>query len=197
MDKKTFIDKLKSVFSEIEKPVEEVVEEIKLVEIKTIDGVTLRIKEDELAEGIVVYVVDEEGNETVAPEGTHETEEAIIKTDAEGVITSIEDKEVEEEEVTEEVTEDLPVEMEVIEEVTGTVEDRLSAIEKGMVDLSEAIANLSKVEEAMSAISNLEKVVIELAALPAEKEIKLSKATDKETLKKDRESVLKFLSNRK
>jgi hypothetical protein len=196
MDKKTFIDKLKSVFSEIEKPVEEVVEEIKLVEIKTIDGVTLRIKEDELAEGIVVYVVDEEGNETVAPEGTHETEEVIIKIDAEGVITSIEDKEVEEE-VTEEVTEDLPVEMEVIEEVTGTVEDRLSAIEKGMVDLSEAIANLSKVEEAMSAISNLEKAVIELSALPAEKEIKLSKATDKETLKKDRESVLKFLSNRK
>lgn len=53
-----------------------------------VDGVTT-VEADSFAVGATLYVVDEAGNKTAAPEGTHETEDLTITVDAAGVITSI------------------------------------------------------------------------------------------------------------
>ena len=52
--------------------------------------------------------------------------------------------------------------------------------------------------ESMSSVESLEKEVAKFAALPADKEIKLSKASgDKLQKLNDREAKLRFLSKRK
>ena len=65
MDRNTFIDKIKLLFSEIENKQE------KLKDVTTIDGINLRIKEDEITEGVAVFIVSEDGEETPAPDGEH------------------------------------------------------------------------------------------------------------------------------
>jgi len=197
MDKKTFIDKIKTLFSEIENSVES-----KLIDVKTIDGVTLRIKE-EIKEGVVVYVVNtEDDSETIAPEGEHNIGDKTISTNVDGVITEIKENEEEVEEEVEEV-EDKKLESDVLEQEMSEeveeeeVEDKVleNPLEDRIKSLETAIGNLS---ESLSAIEILSEKVEKMSALPSDKEIKLSKS---EGLKKEkmnsREEKLKFLSNRK
>ena len=203
MDKKTFIDKLKTMFSDVESEVKEDT----FLDVKTVDGVSLRVKEEEIAEGVQVYVVDEEGIETPAPEGEHVIEGKTITTDAEGKVVSVVETEVEEE--VEEVEEveakecdcvgeegcecdkkgEYEAEMseEVIEEV-NPMEARIEALEK----------SLSNIAESMSAIDGLSKAVADLANSPADKEVKLSKSSDAPIKKEltSREAKLKAFSKR-
>ena len=203
MDKKNFIDRLKTMFSEVENEVKEDT----FVDVKTVDGVSLRVKEEEITEGVQVYVVDEEGIETPAPEGEHVIEGKTITTDAEGKVVSVVETEVEEE--VEEVEEveakecdcvgeegcecdkkgEYEAEMseEVIEEV-NPMEARIEALEK----------SLSNIAESMSAIDGLSKAVADLANSPADKEVKLSKSSDAPIKKEltSREAKLKAFSKR-
>ena len=203
MDKKTFIDKLKTMFSDVESEVKEDT----FIDVKTVDGVSLRVKEEEITEGVQIYVVDEEGIETPAPEGEHVIEGKTITTDAEGKVVSVVETEVEEE--VEEVEEveakecdcvgeegcecdkkgEYEAEMseEVIEEV-NPMEARIEALEK----------SLSNIAESMSAIDGLSKAVADLANSPADKEVKLSKSSDAPIKKEltSREAKLKAFSKR-
>ena len=203
MDKKTFIDKLKTMFSDVESEVKEDT----FIDVKTVDGVSLRVKEEEISEGVQVYVVDEEGIETPAPEGEHVIEGKTITTDAEGKVVSVVETEVEEE--VEEVEEveakecdcvgeegcecdkkgEYEAEMseEVAEEV-NPMEARIEALEK----------SLSNIAESMSAIDGLSKAVADLANSPADKEVKLSKSSDAPIKKEltSREAKLKAFSKR-
>jgi hypothetical protein len=226
MNRETFIDKIKTLFSEVEENVED-----KFVDVTTIDGIVLRVKEEEIKEGVQVYVVGEEGEETLAPEGEHNIEGKVITTDAEGKIVSIKDVDEEteatEEEKKEEVIEeemadekkkkdeDEDVEAEDEEEKKKEDEDveaggkdkkkkkkdiyedeeEENPLEKRIESLEKAIANIA---ESMSAIDNLSEVVAEIANLPADKEVKLSKINNN-TIKKidSREEKLRFLSKRK
>ena len=203
MDKKTFIDKLKTMFSDVESEVKEDT----FIDVKTVDGVSLRVKEEEITEGVQIYVVDEEGIETPAPEGEHVIEGKTITTDAEGKVVSVVETEVEEE--VEEVEEveakecdcvgeegcecdkkgEYEAEMseEVAEEV-NPMEARIEALEK----------SLSNIAESMSAIDGLSKAVADLANSPADKEVKLSKSSDAPIKKEltSREAKLKAFSKR-
>ena len=203
MDKKNFIDRLKTMFSEVENEVKEDT----FVDVKTVDGVSLRVKEEEITEGVQIYVVDEEGIETPAPEGEHVIEGKTITTDAEGKVVSVVETEVKEE--VEEVEEveakecdcvgeegcecdkkgEYEAEMseEVAEEV-NPMEARIEALEK----------SLSNIAESMSAIDGLSKAVADLANSPADKEVKLSKSSDAPIKKEltSREAKLKAFSKR-
>jgi len=197
MSKKTIIDKFKAMFSDIEN---ESTEE-SFVDMVTTDGGILRIKEEEIAEGVEVMVVDVDGVEAIAPAGEYTTEDKTITIDEEGKVVSIADIEAEEapvedvvveeemaEEVAEEVTEEVVEEEateEVVEEVNET-ESRLDALEK-------AIANIA---ENMSAVEALEAKVAELSGEPADTEVKLSKSAmaPKENKFGDKFSKLKELS---
>jgi uncharacterized coiled-coil protein SlyX len=74
-------------------------------------------------------------------------------------------------------------------------EEEENPLEKRIESLEKAIANIA---ESMSAIDNLSEVVAEIANLPADKEVKLSKINNN-TIKKidSREEKLRFLSKRK
>lgn len=225
MNRETFIDKIKTLFSEVEENVED-----KFVDVTTIDGIVLRVKEEEIKEGVQVYVVGEEGEETPAPEGEHNIEGKVITTDAEGKIVSIKDVD-EETEATEEEKKEEVIEEEMADEKKKKDEDEdveaedeedkkkededveagdkdkkkkkkdiyedeeENPLEKRIESLEKAIANIA---ESMSAIDNLSEVVSQIANLPADEEVKLSKYSNDKTRKiNSREEKLRFLSKRK
>ena len=129
MDRNTFIDKIKTLFSEVEKDVEE-----KLKDVTTIDGINLRIKEDEIAEGVEVFVVGEDGEETPAPDGEHNIGDKIITT-AEGKVVSIVEDEYEEE--------------------VDPLEKRIESLEKAIANIAESMSAVDNLSEVVSKIANL------------------------------------------
>lgn len=188
MDRKTFIDKIKTLFSEVENNVEEKEVEVNFVEVTTIDGLVLKTDAEDFVEGAQVLVVGEDGTEAPATEGEYTVEGKIIVIDAESKVVEV--KEVGEEEPTEEEPTAEPAE----EEVDMASKEK-EAIEKRFEALEKSISNLS---ESLSAIDNLSEVVSKIAGLPAEEEVKLSKQTgNKEEKFSSREEKLKMFSKRK
>ena len=149
MDKKTFIDKIKLLFSEVESESEKV--EHSDCECKGEEGCEC----DKYAEEEAPEVEAPEKKECECEEGDED-----CKCDEEPKEEVVE-PEMAEEVVEEEVKEEEPKEDEM--------EKRLEALEK-------ALANIS---ESMSAIDSLSLAVSELANSPAEEEVKLSKANVK------------------
>ena len=172
MDKKTFIDKIKTMFSDMENNVEEEV----VMEQETTQE---NVEEEEVAmeQEVIEEQVVEENVEEVAME-----EEAvidIIKEDKDCECKGEEececDKEEEEEkDVDIEEEKDVDIEAggkdkkkdkEYNEESSDPLESRIKALEI-------AISNLS---ETLSSVELLSQKVEKLSALPADEEIKLSK----------------------
>ncbi len=134
-----------------------------------IDGVTT-VEADSFAVGATLYVVDEAGNKTAAPEGTHETPDLTITVDAAGVITSIVPK-LKEDIVTEPVAvaaaeESLPVAPEAIKEIVSEIiEDK---IEEQMRKKFEDIVDeeMTKVKMAIEEVMQVvEEVKTEMGAM--------------------------------
>ena len=189
MDRNTFIDKIKTMFSEVEKEVVE--SESEFVDVTTEDGIELIVRGEEVVEGVEVYVIGEDGSEVPVSAGEWVIDGKVIVTDIEGKISEI--KEVEAEETPEAEIEEPVVEAELSEEVVVdeeklALEARLSALE----------SSLSNIAESMSAIDGLSKAVAEIAGLPADKEIKLSKVDNAGVNKStnSREEKLKAFSTR-
>ena len=188
MDRKEFVNKLKSMFSEVEaEVVADVPAEEEFKDVTTIDGVILRTTEAGLVEGEKLLVIssEEEGAETEAdaPEGEYTVEGQVIAVGSDGVITSVTEAEVEapEEAVVEE-------EMEAVPKWAEALTSRIEAMETANSNLAES----------MSAIDELSAVVSKIANLPADEEVKLKKAvSEKQKKENTREERLKFLSKRK
>ena len=211
MEKKTFIDKIKAMFTEVES--EEIVEN-EFIEAVTEDGVTLRIKEEGISEGVEVFIVGEDGEEAIAPDAEYSVEGKVI-TITEGKISEVKDIEVEETEETEEVieeemetevevkSEEIEEELELEAEVEVKSEEEVieeeveeTELEKRLTALEKAIADIS---ENMSTVEKLSSIVSEIADLPADLEVKLSKieGSDKKNKITNREEKLNFFSKRK
>ena len=123
---------------------------------------------EELAEGVQVYVEDEEGNRTPAEDGTYVVDVKIVEI-MDGKVVSIEDKqeETEVEETTEEVVEAEEVENPTNEgeetDTEGIVELRKEVNELyAIVDaLKKEIEELKAKPVAMSAVEEIENIVKE------------------------------------
>ena len=123
---------------------------------KLIDGTIVVSKADELAEGVEVMILAEDGSTMPVPVGTYETEEGVeFKVEKEGIVASMEKKETEEEEEeeTEEKEEVEAVEEEEMSEETEEVEnenfDKNALIEEIGVVIKELL------EEVRSDVSRL------------------------------------------
>ena len=130
--------------------------DVKMETLKTDNGVL--VFDGELAEGIAVFVEDEEGNRTPAADGEYVTEDNKVITVAEGKIVSIVEKEdaptedvpteeTPEEDVAaeDEIVEDVPTEDAPTEETPDKVEDltkRVEELEKIVADLVAAMDTL-------------------------------------------------------
>lgn len=145
---------------------------LQMATIKT-DKAILEYDGEEMAVGVAVYVVDENGERIVAEDGEYVTEEGKTIVVADGKVAEIKEKEeeekpAEEEEVTEEVeaeeevteeekpTEETVDEIAKIKEDIAKINDILNSIlEKMGKNADEVEARLSKVEQ-MSASKTIE-----------------------------------------
>ena len=176
-------------------------EEINLeFQAKLIDGTIVVSKADELAEGVEVMILAEDGSTMPVPVGTYETENGVeFKVEKEGIVASMEKKETEEEgEETEEKEEVEAVEeeemseetVEETEEVENENFDKNALIEEiGVVikelleevrsDVSRLSAELEEMKDLNGELTTereeLQSQIVELSKEPATKPVEVSK----------------------
>lgn len=156
---------------------------LQMATIKT-DKAILEYDGEEMAVDVAVYVVDENGERTVAEDGEYVTEEGKTIVVADGKVAEIKEKEEEEEKPTEEeeVTEEVEADEEVTEEEKPTEEtvDEIAKIKEDIAKINDILnsilekmgknadeveARLSKVEQ-MSASKTIE---LEFEAIKSQK----------------------------
>lgn len=110
-------------------------QEVKLAyEAKLVDGTIVVSEADELAEGVVLNILSEDGEQTPMPQGTYSLEDGTeFSTDENGVVLEVsakEEEEVEQEEETEEVEmeEETTTDETMLEEVGNVVRELLENV---------------------------------------------------------------------
>ncbi len=169
-------------------------EEINLeFQAKLIDGTIVVSKADELAEGVEVMILAEDGSTMPVPVGTYETEDGVeFKVEKEGIVASMEKKETEEEEEETEEKEEVEAveEEEMSEEVENENFDKNALIEEiGVVikelleevrsDVSRLSAELEEMKDINGELTTekeeLQSQIVELSKEPATKPVEVSK----------------------
>lgn len=174
---------------------------LQLGEVATKDGKKLYwSSEEDLREGLEVFVEDENGELIPAPNGVYETEDNKKIEVEDGAVKKIEDPEAEvaPENVEQNVEEDVapaadPAEAQEGEEEQAAVEDRVAALEEKMAKILEGI------EQMLNAMASLEGRLDEVEAKVAkiETEPAADPAEDKPAEPQTRMSRMDILKNLK
>ena len=164
-------------------------QEVKLAyEAKLADGTIVVSEADELAEGVVLNILSEDGEQTPMPEGTYSLEDGTeFSTDANGVVleVSAKEEEVEQEEETEEVemeeetsTEDTMLEEvgNVVRELLENVTSELNTIKAELDELrGENLAKDENIVDLQNENIELSKQVKDLGSEPSAEPVKAHK----------------------
>jgi len=161
---------------------------------KLIDGTIVVSKADELAEGVEVMILAEDGSTMPVPVGTYETEDGVeFKVEKEGIVASMEKKEVEKEdedetEETEEVEaveeEEMSEEVEsenfdkkaLIEEIGAVIKELLEEVRSDVSRLSSELEEMKDINgELTTEKEELQSQIVELSKKPATKPVEVSK----------------------
>ena len=166
---------------------------------KLIDGTIVVSKADELAEGVEVMILAEDGSTMPVPVGTYETEDGVeFKVEKEGIVASMEKKETEEEEETEEKEEVEAVEEEemseetvketeevenenfdknaLIEEIGVVIKELLEEVRSDVSRLSAELEEMKDINgELTTEREELQSQIVELSKEPATKPVEVSK----------------------
>lgn len=170
MNTKEKIAAISNIVFGTEEVVEEVVEAT-FLDVKTSDGVVLRVPE--LTEGEIVKIISEDG-ENVSGEAEYVLEDGqTLSVDDAGVIVKITEAETEE---TEEVVEEEVME---VEEEVNPLEARIADLENG---LTEILSKFSEVSEELK-VSKAE--IAKFSKAPAEEEIVVDKKSPVASRKDD------------
>ncbi len=120
---------------------------------KTEDGTILTSTADELAEGVDISVLTEDGTTILLPVGTYKTEDGVTyRVEEEGIVAEVmetETEEVVEEVEEEEMTEDLEVEDDAFERLSERVqnlEDAIADLKADKVEATEEVEELAEEE---------------------------------------------------
>ena len=165
-------------------------QEVKLAyEAKLVDGTIVVSEADELAEGVVLNILSEDGEQTPMPQGTYSLEDGTeFSTDENGVVTEVSAKE-EEEEVEQKEEEEVEMEEEtttedtMLEEVGNVVRELLENVTSELNTIKAELdelrgENLSKDENIVDLQNeNLElsKQVEDLGSEPSAEPVKARK----------------------
>ena len=165
-------------------------QEVKLAyEAKLVDGTIVVSEADELAEGVVLNILSEDGEQTPMPQGTYSLEDGTeFSTDENGVVTEVSAKE-EEEEVEQKEEEEVEMEEEtttedtMLEEVGNVVRELLENVTSELNTIKSELdelrgENLSKDENIVDLQNeNLElsKQVEDLGSEPSAEPVKARK----------------------
>jgi len=168
-------------------------QEVKLAyEAKLVDGTIIVSEADELAEGVVLNILSEDGEQTPMPQGTYSLEDGTeFSTDENGVVTEVSAKEEEEEEVEqkeEELEKDKDKEYmsnnaELFAEVGNVVKELLEEVRKDITRITAELdelrgENLAKDENIVDLQNEnieLSKQVNELGSEPSAEPVKARK----------------------
>ena len=170
-------------------------EEVKLeFQAKLIDGTIIVSKAAELAEGVEVMILAEDGSTMPVPVGTYETEDGVeFKVEKEGIVASMDKKEVEKEdedetEETEEVEaveeEEMSEEVEsenfdkkaLIEEIGAVIKELLEEVRSDVSRLSSELEEMKDLNgELTTEKEELQSQIVELSKKPATKPVEVSK----------------------
>lgn len=165
-------------------------QEVKLAyEAKLADGTIVVSEADELAEGVVLNILSEDGEQTPMPQGTYSLEDGTeFSTDENGVVLEVsakEKEEVEQEEETEEVemeeettTEDTMLEEvgNVVRELLENVTSELNTIKAELDELrGENLAKDENIVDLQNENLELSKQVEDLGSEPSAEPIKARK----------------------
>lgn len=164
-------------------------QEVKLAyEAKLADGTIIVSEADELAEGVVLNILSEDGEQTPMPEGTYSLEDGTeFSTDENGVVleVSAKEEEVEQEEETEEVemeeettTEDTMLEEvgNVVRELLENVTSELNTIKAELDELrGENLAKDENIVDLQNENIELSKQVEDLGSEPSAEPVKARK----------------------
>lgn len=163
----------------------EVTKEVNLMyEDKLADGTIIVSEADELAAGVLLNILSEDGVQTPLPEGNYSLESGVtFSVDAEGIVTEVNEAEVEEE--VEEPVEEVEMSNEeaILLEVGTVVKELLEEVRNDISRLTAELdevrgLNLSKDEniaELLDENTNLSAQVKELNESPATEPLKVSK----------------------
>mgnify|MGYP003627535870 FL=1 len=163
----------------------EVTKEVNLMyEDKLADGTIVVSEADELAAGVLLNILSEDGVQTPLPEGNYSLESGVtFSVDAEGIVTEVNEAEVEEE--VEEPVEEVEMSNEeaILLEVGTVVKELLEEVRNDISRLTAELdevrgLNLSKDEniaELLDENTNLSAQVKELNESPATEPLKVSK----------------------
>ena len=169
----------------------EVTKEVNLMyEDKLADGTIVVSEADELAAGVLLNILSEDGVQTPLPEGNYSLESGVtFSVDAEGIVTEV--NEAEESEEVEEPVEEVEMSNEeaILLEVGTVVKELLEEVRNDISRLTAELdevrgLNLSKDEniaELLDENTNLSAQVKELNESPATEPLKVSKFNDGET----------------
>jgi len=164
-------------------------QEVKLAyEAKLADGTIIVSEADELAEGVVLNILSEDGEQTPMPQGTYSLEDGTeFSTDENGVVTEVsakeeeevEQKEEEEVEMEEETTTDETMLEEVgnvVRELLENVTSELNTIKAELDELrGENLAKDENIVDLQTENVELSKQVNELGSEPSAEPIKARK----------------------
>ncbi len=164
-------------------------QEVKLAyEAKLVDGTIIVSEADELAEGVVLNIFSEDGEQTPMPQGTYSLEDGTeFSTDENGVVLEVSAKEEEEEQ--EEETEEVEMEEEtttdetmleevgnVVRELLENVTSELNTIKAELDELrGENLAKDENIVDLQNENFELSKQVNELGSEPSAEPVKARK----------------------
>ena len=146
---------------------------------KSEDGTIFVSTAEELAEGVDISVLTEDGTTILLPVGTYKTDEGVtFRVEEEGIVAEVmetETEEVVEEEEMEEVTEELEVEDDAFERLSERVqnlEDAIADLKEDKVEATEEVEELAVEEEERGTTPKSIKTteVVEFEDLKAENE---------------------------
>ena len=170
-----------------------------MMEDRLADGTIIVSEAEELAAGVVINILSEDGVQTPLPEGSYTTEAGVEFTvDADGVVLEVAEAEETEAEEDEKEYEDdkeemTAVEKEIFAEVGAVVKELLEEVRKDIARISgeldelrgENLAKDENIAELQQENTNLSAQVKELGEQPADKAVSVSKfATQKVELSK-------------
>ena len=167
-----------------------------MFEDKLADGTIIVSEADELAAGVLLNILSEDGVQTPLPEGNYATEAGVsFSVDADGIVLDVSDEEAAEE-VEEESTEDIDLSSEeaLLLEVGTVVKELLEEVRKDISRLTSELDELrgnnfaqeENIAELQEENTNLSVQVKELNESPAIEPVRVSKfASVKKEVSKD------------
>lgn len=171
-----------------EEDMEEDNEEEEFAKTELVDGTVVEWDSEELKVGDNIYVVDEEGERSPAPNGNHETVEGLVVSVEDGIVEELDQMESEEEEEVEAENDDEEVEMDsdsVELDMDIELDDSIEETKENKEEFDEDSNPDEETKDLEAELDSLKKMVTELSEQLKLSNERLEKISKEPAVEKD------------